>query len=165
MTMNEYTSRVAMFSRIAGEMNAMGDIDLDGGLGSYASFESFVDDCVRKYDSLTEDTPFDLYANECLSKEYPADYTKECRDLSDRVFSKLFYNSPYSTEDGNRELPSGAYQLLVSGLELCRWEISGQKDREAINRVLGILEHLRDQQKQREYARWRQERLTGKEAE
>jgi hypothetical protein len=149
--MNEYTSRVAMFSRIAGEMNAMGEIDLDGGMGSYTDFESFVDDCVRKYNGVES---FDLYADECLYKEYPADYTKECRDLSDRVFSKLFFGSPYE-HDGLRECPSGGYQLVISALEAFRWEVNSQLDREIINRATGICENLRNAQKRREFLRAR----------
>lgn len=153
MTMTEYTSKVTMFSRIAGEMNAKGEINIEGGLGNYVTFADFVDDCVRKYESLTEDTPFDLYANECLSKEYPADYYKECRHLSDWVFDKFFYGAPTENDhDGLRDTPASAYQFVVSSLEMLLWETHGA-DRDILKQAVGVCEYLRDQQKLREWSR------------
>lgn len=74
------------------------------------------------------------------------------RDVADDVFSCLFYHTGHSTEQGLEEIPSASYQLVVSALELMRWELSGT-DRETILKATGIVEYLRDMQKSREWNR------------
>ena len=74
------------------------------------------------------------------------------RDAADDVFSCLFCRTGHSTEQGLEEIPSASYQLVVSALELMRWELSGT-DRETILRATGIVENLRDMQKSREWKR------------
>ena len=74
------------------------------------------------------------------------------RDAADDVFSCLFCQTGHSTEQGLEEIPAASYQLVVSALELMRWELSGT-DRETILRATGIVAHLRDMQKSREWNR------------
>ena len=73
------------------------------------------------------------------------------RDCADAVFSELFYNG-LDREDGLKEIPSASLQLVVSALELIRWELSGQ-DYATLKYAAGIIEGLRDQQKMREWNR------------
>lgn len=77
----------------------------------------------------------------------PYDY-----DVADDVYSVLFYGSDKSTEDGLMEIPAASYQIIVSALELMRWEVRGA-DREVLRQATGIVEYLRDRQKNREWKR------------
>lgn len=74
------------------------------------------------------------------------------REVADNVFSVLFNHIEYSTEDGLSEIPSASYQLVVSALEMIRWDCKGD-DREIIRKATGIVERLRDVQKMREWNR------------
>lgn len=77
----------------------------------------------------------------------PYDY-----DVADDVYSVLFYGSDKSTEDGLMEIPAASYQIVVSALELIRWEVRGA-DHEIIKETIGIVAGLRDIQKNRERKR------------
>lgn len=74
------------------------------------------------------------------------------RDAADEVFSVLFYGSEIETEEGLRELPAASYQLVVSALELIRWDVSGD-DYKTITKAMGIVAGLRDKQKMLEWKR------------
>ena len=74
------------------------------------------------------------------------------RDAADEVFSVLFYGSEIETEEGLRELPAASYQLVVSALELIRWDVNGE-DYKTITKAMGIVAGLRDKQKMREWKR------------
>ena len=74
------------------------------------------------------------------------------RNVSDDVFSCLFNHIDHETETGLMEIPSASYQLIVSALEMIRWDCTGA-DRDTIKKATGIVEYLRDQQKMREWNR------------
>ena len=74
------------------------------------------------------------------------------RDAADEVFSVLFYGTEIETEEGLRELPAASYQLVVSALELIRWDVNGE-DYKTITKAIGIVAGLRDKQKMREWKR------------
>lgn len=73
-------------------------------------------------------------------------------EVADDVFSVLFYGSSYKTEDGYMEVPADSYQLIVSALDLIRWEVHGD-DYVALMRTKFLIEDLRDKQKRREFKR------------
>lgn len=73
-------------------------------------------------------------------------------DVADDVYSVLFYGSDKETEEGLMEIPAASYQIVVSALELMRWEVRGG-DREVLRQATGIVEYLRDRQKNREWKR------------
>lgn len=73
--------------------------------------------------------------------------------VTDAVYSHLFYVDQYETEDGLFEIPADSYQLVISALELIRWEVRGEEDREAFYRVESVLSHLERGQRQREWKR------------
>lgn len=77
----------------------------------------------------------------------PYDY-----DVADDVFSVLFYGTDKEQENGMLEIPAASYQLVVSALELIRWDVDGE-DYLTIRKALGIAEGLRDRQKRREWER------------
>jgi len=70
-------------------------------------------------------------------------------DVQNAVFRALFCSSSYSTETGLQEIPADSYQLVVSALDLIRWEAKGS-DREIIKQAIQIVSRFRDQQKMRE---------------
>lgn len=74
------------------------------------------------------------------------------REVAYDVFSVLFNGIDFDTEDGLSEIPSASYQLVVSALEMIRWEVHGA-DREIFKKATGIVEMLRDRQKMREWKR------------
>lgn len=76
------------------------------------------------------------------------------RDVADDVFSVLFNHIDYETDEGLSEIPSASYQLVVSALEMIRWEVHGE-DYATIKKATGIVAGLRDRQKRREWARGR----------
>lgn len=76
------------------------------------------------------------------------------RDVADEIFGLLFYNSPYSTEKGLMEIPSASYQLVISALELIKWDASGE-DRDAIRRTISFCEQMRGDSNSREWKRKR----------
>ena len=73
-------------------------------------------------------------------------------DVADDIFSILFYGSDIETEEGLRELPAASYQLVISALELIRYEAHSE-ERNAVRQTISLCEYLRDVQKQREYKR------------
>lgn len=85
--------------------------------------------------------------NELKEKLIPYD-----REVAEDVFSKMFNTGAYDTEEGLMEIPAASYQLVVSALELMRWEVHGEQH-DIINRAIGIVEGLRDKQKMREWNR------------
>ena len=76
----------------------------------------------------------------------PYDY-----DVADALFPILFRTNT-EREDGLTEIPAASYQMIVSALELIRWEVRGG-DREIIRQAEGIISGLRDIQKNRERKR------------
>ena len=72
-------------------------------------------------------------------------------EIAQTIFSKLF-RTDIETEQGITEIPADSYQLVVSALDLIRWELSGD-DREIIKKATEICEWLRDKQKMREWNR------------
>ena len=76
----------------------------------------------------------------------PYDY-----DVADALFPILFRTNT-EREDGLTEIPAASYQMIVSALELIRWEVRGW-DREIIRQATGIIAGLRDIQKNRERKR------------
>lgn len=72
-------------------------------------------------------------------------------DVAEDVFSCLFNHIPGETEKGLMPIPAASYQLVVSALEMIRWDVSGD-DKETIKRAAAIVAGLRDQQKRREWA-------------
>lgn len=76
----------------------------------------------------------------------PYDY-----DVADDLFSVLFRTNN-EREDGLTEIPAASLQMVVSALELIRWEVRGG-DREIIRQAEGIISGLRDIQKNRERKR------------
>ena len=82
----------------------------------------------------------------------PYDY-----DVQNDVYTTLFCNMPYETENGCTEIPAASYQLVVSALECILWDVYG-KDRDVIKQACGIVSYLRDAQKMREYNRNREEK-------
>jgi len=74
------------------------------------------------------------------------------REVADDVFSVLFNGTDFDTEDGLLEIPAASYQLVVSALEMIRWEVRGA-DKEILKKATGIAEMLRDRQKMREWKR------------
>lgn len=85
--------------------------------------------------------------NELKEKLIPYDL-----EVAEDVFSKLFNSGVYDTDEGLMEIPAASYQLVVSALELMRWEVQGEQH-DIINRAVGIVEGLRDKQKMREWNR------------
>ena len=77
----------------------------------------------------------------------PYDY-----DVADDVFSTLFYGSDKETEDGLKEIPAASYQLIVSALDMIRWEVHGD-DYVTLMNTKFLMEKLRDKQKMREWNR------------
>lgn len=76
-------------------------------------------------------------------------------DAAEDVFSVLFMGSDKETENGLQEIPADSYQLLISGLELALWELTGA-DRLTVKQAIGIVAGLRDMQKIREWNRKRE---------
>ena len=76
----------------------------------------------------------------------PYDY-----DVVDDLFPVLFITNN-TREDGLTEIPAASLQMVVSALELIRWEGRGG-DREIIRQAEGIIAGLRDIQKNRERKR------------
>ena len=72
--------------------------------------------------------------------------------VSNEVFSILFHGIEHETEEGLMELPAASYQLVISALELIRWDVCGD-DAMAIRNATAILCGLRDRQKLREWNR------------
>lgn len=58
----------------------------------------------------------------------------------------LLWKDMESREDGLMEIPAATYQLGVNILEAVKWEVTGE-DNKTIKKALGILEHLREEQK------------------
>lgn len=76
----------------------------------------------------------------------PYDY-----DVVDDLFPILFITNN-NREDGLTEIPAASLQMVISALELIRWEVRGG-DREIIRQATGIIAGLRDIQKNRERKR------------
>lgn len=76
----------------------------------------------------------------------PYDY-----DVVDDLFPVLFITNN-NREDGLTEIPAASLQMVVSALELIRWEVRGA-DHEIIKETIGIVAGLRDIQKNRERKR------------
>ena len=76
----------------------------------------------------------------------PYDY-----DVVDDLFPVLFITNN-TREDGLTEIPAASLQMVVSALELIRWEVRGA-DHEIIKETIGIIAGLRDMQKNRERKR------------
>lgn len=76
----------------------------------------------------------------------PYDY-----DVVDDLFPVLFITNN-NREDGLTEIPAASLQMVVSALELIRWEVRGA-DHEIIKETIGIIAGLRDIQKNRERKR------------
>ena len=76
----------------------------------------------------------------------PYDY-----DVADDLFHILFRTNT-EREDGLTEIPAASLQMVVSALELIRWEVRGA-DHEIIKETIGIIAGLRDMQKNRERKR------------
>ena len=76
----------------------------------------------------------------------PYDY-----DVADDLFPILFRTNN-EREDGLTEIPAASLQMVVSALELIRWEVR-DGDREIIRQATGIIAGLRDIQKNRERKR------------
>lgn len=76
----------------------------------------------------------------------PYDY-----DVVDDLFPILFITNN-NREDGLTEIPAASLQMVVSALELIRWEVRGA-DHEIIKETIGIVAGLRDIQKNRERKR------------
>ena len=74
------------------------------------------------------------------------------RDAADEVFSVMFYGTNIERPDGLMEIPAASYQLVVSALELIRWDVYGENYK-IIRQAMGIVENLRDVQKRREWER------------
>ena len=74
------------------------------------------------------------------------------REVSDDVFSVLFNGIEYETEEGLMELPAASYQLVISALELIRWDVCGD-DAMTISNATAIIRCLRDRQELREWNR------------
>lgn len=75
------------------------------------------------------------------------------RDISDDVFSVLFYRDMHERPDGLTEIPAASYQLVISALELMRWEVKPGPEKDALNHAIGLVERLREEQKDREWER------------
>ena len=73
------------------------------------------------------------------------------RESAEEAFSVLFTKG-IDGDDGLKEVPSAALQLLVSGLEYTSWGMLG-KDGDVLKKAQYICERLRDQQKMREWDR------------
>ena len=76
----------------------------------------------------------------------PYDY-----DVADDLFPILFRTNT-EREDGLTEIPAASLQMVISALELIRWEVRGA-DHEIIKETIGIVSGLRDIQKNRERKR------------
>jgi len=74
------------------------------------------------------------------------------REVTEDIF-QIVFNSGIDGENGLKECPAAALQLLISGLEYIRWDVYDAADRKALKQTIGIVEWLRDQQKQREWDR------------
>lgn len=72
-------------------------------------------------------------------------------DSAEKAFSVLFTKG-IDGDDGLKEVPSAALQLLVSGLEYTAWGMHGE-DRDVLKKAQYLCERLRDQQKMREWKR------------
>lgn len=75
------------------------------------------------------------------------------REVADDIFSVLFNRDMPDRPDGLTEIPAASYQLVISALELIRWEVSPGRDWEALRTTVALVERLRDEQKEREFAR------------
>lgn len=73
----------------------------------------------------------------------PYDY-----DVAEDIFQVLFRTNT-EREDGLTEIPAASMQMIVSALQLIRWEVRGG-DRAIIIQAEGIISGLRDIQKIRE---------------
>ena len=73
-------------------------------------------------------------------------------EVGNDVFSVLFSGIEYETEEGLMELPAASYQLVISALELIRWDVCGE-DAMTIRDSIAIVRGLRDRQKLREWNR------------
>lgn len=73
-------------------------------------------------------------------------------DVEGEILSALFYNTGYETEEGWTEIPAASYQLVASALELIKWETHGETY-QILKEAIGIVKHLRDIQKLREWNR------------
>lgn len=151
MTTTQFIGFCIHMGRLAGEMNVKGEINIPGDIETEGELERLIGDSIYYYDE--DDEPFECYAEQILKENYPADYYRECRTISDWAFSKFFYGAPKENDhDGLREIPASAYQFVASALELIQWEVTG-KDRATIKFARGICDCLRDQQKLREWNR------------
>lgn len=74
------------------------------------------------------------------------------REAAEDVFHYVFA-SGIDGENGLKECPAAALQLLVSALEYIRWDVHDQAGRQALKQTIGIVEGLRDQQQRREWNR------------
>jgi len=72
-------------------------------------------------------------------------------ETAEAVYSSLFCKG-IDREDGLQEIPAASLQLVISALELIRWELCGD-ERDIIEDAAGIVERLRDSQKIREWGR------------
>ena len=82
-------------------------------------------------------------------------------NVTDTIYSRLFNNTGHTTEDGLTEIPADSYQLVISALQLIRWEVRGDEDREAFYRVESVLNYLKMKQIEREQKRWIENRKRG----
>lgn len=85
-------------------------------------------------------------------REKPVTLRPYDSDVADDVFSVLFYGSDKETEAGLMEIPAASYQLVVSALELIRWDVCGD-DAMTIRNATAILCGLRNRQELREWNR------------
>ena len=74
-------------------------------------------------------------------------------EVQNDVYDVLFCGTDHETEQGFTEIPAASYQLIVSALELIRWDAETQEDRDIIRKATGLVERYRDQQKRREWKR------------
>ncbi len=74
------------------------------------------------------------------------------RDVSDDVFSCLFRTN-VSRPDGLTEIPAASIQIVISALELLLWDCNGKDERIAVRKCIGIINRLREEQKDREWNR------------
>lgn len=75
------------------------------------------------------------------------------REVVNDIFSALFNNDMPDRPDGLTEIPAASYQLVISALELMRWEVSPGREKDALRTTIALVERLRDEQKEREFAR------------
>lgn len=68
------------------------------------------------------------------------------RKVVEDLTTILLWKDMESREDGLMEIPAATYQLGINILEAVKWEVTGE-DNKTIKKALGILEHLREEQK------------------